>query len=153
MGDKGNGSPALPLSASVLDSVPHMPGCTGECKVTRHEHTGDGRIEYPSRQLPVDSTARPGRQVVYVRWCIRPVSESPEVWIERLAWADTSGVHVGDVEIVVNDMPGTTLDEVRAFGCLMESTAAIAEKTLVEDRAARDGAIDTELRALLESQR
>ncbi|MEU0883677.1 hypothetical protein ABZ345_34170 [Lentzea sp. NPDC005914] len=153
MANQGQQASQPPLSAAALDAVPHMPGCTGACDITRHEHSGDGRIEYPTRQLPVDGTAKQGRQVVYVRWCVRPISESPEVWIERLAWADSSGVHVGDIEIVVNDAPGTTLDDVRAFGRLMEQTAAIAEKTLVEDRARRDGALDDGLQMLLGTRR
>ncbi|GGU61627.1 hypothetical protein [Lentzea flava] len=154
MGAKGNASPSLPLSASALDTVPHMPGCAGPCDITEHVHSGDGRIEYPGRYLlPVRFKRGRSPQVVHVRWCVRAVSESPEVWIERLAWADKSGVHVSPIEIVVNDAPGSTPDEVRHFARLMESTAQLAEQIIAADQVERDGALDVELRTLLEAQR
>lgn len=110
------------MNVSLLQSAAHMPGCAGDCSVTRHVHNGRGWIERPVRQIPVTKMTRP--RVAYVRTCTLPISSEPEIWIERLDWLDSDGLHIGTPEIVANDIPEGSADAVRKFAGVLETAAA-----------------------------
>jgi hypothetical protein len=115
------------VNVELLNSAPHMPMCSGTCGEVEQTHTGDGLISHGDWWATVAPTGT--ADVVHVRLCVHPVSDSPDIYVGRLDLLDHEGLHVGQPAIVVNGLPEDgSVEATRAFARALDRAAAVLEE-------------------------